>query len=284
MTFPYHEKIIFITLAGSRAYGIETENSDVDLKGIFIASQNHYIGLKPIEKVIVHKQQGWFSYEKFWKSKPELKNIETEGTLYELQKFCNLALQCNPNILDCLFANEKDILYQNSIGNMLYKMRNSFLSKKCINPFRGYALGELQFAKKMQQEGLSLASDSTTDRPATVAEKMQEKARKMHKHMAHVVRLFQTFEELILTGNYQVKRSNINELKAIRNGAWNFEKLENFISEKENQLNNWIKNSPLPDEPNFEKIDTLCQKMIFLDFVNFAYNSTEAWLRAITDL
>ena len=54
--------IILLTLGGSYAYGLENENSDLDIRGIAIENKNEIIGLKKFEQVKIGDAR--FTYTK----------------------------------------------------------------------------------------------------------------------------------------------------------------------------------------------------------------------------
>ncbi|MEQ1830912.1 MAG: nucleotidyltransferase domain-containing protein, partial [Pirellula sp.] len=83
-TFDLNERVIYRCVIGSRAYGLEDDQSDTDRRGIY---------LPPAE---LH----WSLY-----GVPEqLENEETQEAYWELQKFIVLALKANPNVLECLYS------------------------------------------------------------------------------------------------------------------------------------------------------------------------------------
>ena len=76
-----NERVIYRCVIGSRAYGLEDDQSDTDRRGIY---------LPPAE---LH----WSLY-----GVPEqLENEETQEAYWEVQKFIVLALKANPNVLEC---------------------------------------------------------------------------------------------------------------------------------------------------------------------------------------
>ena len=78
------DRVIFRCVVGSRAFGLDTEESDTDRRGIY---------LPPAE---LH----WSLY-----GVPEqLENDEKEECYWELKKFLVMALKGNPNILECLYT------------------------------------------------------------------------------------------------------------------------------------------------------------------------------------
>lgn len=130
---------ILLTVSGSRAYGIHTDTSDLDVRGVMAPPRDYYLGLRRIEQVTDKAEINRFLP---WLSKP-LQEVATangmEGTVYELHKFLKLAAEGNPNILDMLFCRNMDILASTYAGNFLREHRRKFLTKKCLFTFFGYA-------------------------------------------------------------------------------------------------------------------------------------------------
>lgn len=123
--FPWLPKeTILVVAAGSRAYGIDTETSDYDIRGLFIAPETFYLGfLYKAEQV-------------------ELQGLENgEGCLYNLPRFFALAAESNPNIIEILYSK---VFYSSVVGRMLIQYRDLFLSKKARFTFSGYAMAQLK--------------------------------------------------------------------------------------------------------------------------------------------
>lgn len=116
-------KTIYLTLHGSRAYGTNTVSSDEDFKGVCIPPKEYYIGGKRFEQAELH---------------------DPDAVIYEFRKFISLAAACNPNIIEVLFVDPKDIIYIDSIGEELLANRESFLSKRIRYTFSGYAVSQLK--------------------------------------------------------------------------------------------------------------------------------------------
>lgn len=74
------------------------------------------------------------------------------------------------------------------------------------------------------------------------------------KHAMHVVRLLRTAEEALSTGEVLVKRPDAAELLAIRNGAWSFEEMMEYWTEKDQYIREVLyKQSVLPKVPDIHK-------------------------------
>ena len=117
--------IILKVKHGSHSYGLSTPESDLDIKGIFVAPHEYYHGfLHHIEQVE--------------------EKIPNDSVVYELRKFFRLATDCNPNIIEVLFTDETDILTCTSVGRALLQHNHLFLSQKAKHTFAGYAHSQLQ--------------------------------------------------------------------------------------------------------------------------------------------
>lgn len=90
------------------------------------------------------------------------------------------------------------------------------------------------------------------------------------KNAAHLVRIMRMGKEILEEKTINVDRTHIDadELKAIKNGLWDFEKLEDFFYETDKNMNKIYKKSNLRDTPCEDKIDTLCINTI----ENYLYN------------
>jgi hypothetical protein len=79
------------------------------------------------------------------------------------------------------------------------------------------------------------------------------------KHAAHLVRLKRMGEEILKTGQVNVDRTNIDaeELVAIRNGAWDYEKIEEYAQD-ESLLNELYQTTDLRRSSDYAGINKLC--------------------------
>lgn len=74
-----------------------------------------------------------------------------------------------------------------------------------------------------------------------------------YKHAMHLVRLIRMCEEVLSTGQINVKRHDAAELLAIRNGAWPYEELIKYAQEKDKYIREQLyTTTKLPKQPNRE--------------------------------
>jgi len=125
--FALEKHIIYRCVVGSRAYGLDTDTSDTDVRGVYVA---------PAE-------MQWSLF-----GAPEQFEDNGAQTCYwELQKFLVMALKANPNILECLYS--PLVEKQTRLGGRLVSLRGCFLSKMIFQTFNGYALSQF---KKLEQD------------------------------------------------------------------------------------------------------------------------------------
>ena len=124
MNFDVLANTIFLTTHGSHAYGTNIETSDVDVKGVCVTPVEYFYG---------------FAY-KFEQAEQK----DPDQVIYSIQKFCKLAAECNPNIIEVLFTDEKHHRKVTAAGHILLEDRELFLSKKARHTFSGYAHAQLK--------------------------------------------------------------------------------------------------------------------------------------------
>lgn len=124
--------IIFESIAGSRAYGLATESSDTDIRGVFVLPQETLYGLYYIEQV-----------------NDERNNV----VFYEIRKVVELLLRNNPTMLELLAMPQDCIVYKHPAFDILTP--SMFLSKLCKESFAGYAHSQIKKAKGLNKKILN---------------------------------------------------------------------------------------------------------------------------------
>lgn len=118
--------VILESLHGSRAYGLATETSDKDRKGIFVPDAQALHGFLPT---------------------PEQVEPRPECVHYDIRKFFRLAAVCNPTVIEVLFTEADDVLVRAPAGDRLLAGREAFLSRRAGDSFGRYGLSQLKRIK-----------------------------------------------------------------------------------------------------------------------------------------
>lgn len=162
--------IILQGVVGSQAYGLAHENSDVDRLGIYAAEPEWFFTLREPKGSIV--------------------TTHPDSTLHEARKFCQLALQCNPSVLELLWLDSHEI--KTAEASFLISIRNAFLSRKRVrDAYLGYAN---QQAQRIQRNHIADADETVIAKRTRVA-----------KHARHVYRLLEQGISLWTHGTFSVR-------------------------------------------------------------------------------
>ena len=126
MNFDLKERTVFLTLAGSRAFGFNEETSDWDYRGIAIPPTSSYIGLGgKFEQAVDDEKQKWI-HSLFKDVVPNFGEFQ----IYEITKFMRLALENNLYILEILFSEDSSIFINHPILKPIFDNRFKLLSKQ----------------------------------------------------------------------------------------------------------------------------------------------------------
>jgi hypothetical protein len=84
------------------------------------------------------------------------------------------------------------------------------------------------------------------------------------KHAGHLVRLMRMGMEILETGKVNVDRTQIDsvELKEIKNGAWSYERLEQYAKDTDNKLTDLYNSCKLQKSAQIERINELCISIV----------------------
>lgn len=96
-----------------------------------------------------------------------------------------------------------------------------------------------------------------------VRHELEEKHGYDTKHGMHLVRLMRMCKEILQTGSVKVKRTDDREeLLAIRNGAWSYDRLLEWARNEDEAMNAVYESSTLRHSPDRTKLDALLRKII----------------------
>ena len=122
-----YQNVIYRCIVGSRAYGLESADSDYDRRGVYLPPADLHWSLYGVPE--------------------QLENQQTEEVYWEMQKFLTLALKANPNVLECLYT--PLVEHATDLAREMLAMRERFLSKMVYQTYNGYVMSQF---KKLQAD------------------------------------------------------------------------------------------------------------------------------------
>lgn len=163
MDFDVDARTIFLTLSGSHAYGTARVGSDVDVRGCCVAPLDLRLSFRrsfeqvtwprelplgprcraALRRAAEHPSAG-ASLQAHPDEPPDL-------VIYDLAKLVGLCARQNPNTLELLFVDEREILLTTPTWERLRAERRAFLSQKVRHTFTGYARGQLDRIRRHRQ-------------------------------------------------------------------------------------------------------------------------------------
>jgi hypothetical protein len=201
---------VYSCVMGSRAFGLATEDSGTDRRGIFVAPTPLF----------------W----RFDKPPAHIDGPVAEQFSWELERFCELALRANPNVLECLHS--PLVEYADDTGRELLALRGAFLSRQAYQTFAGYAAGQ---RRKLE------------------AHASRHGVR--WKHAMHLLRLLASCRDLLATGTLILDVGEDRErLLAVKRGEVPWQQVERWMRRLSDEADAAAVRTPLPPEPDRARV------------------------------
>lgn len=116
--------IVYRCQVGSHAFGLATEDSDDDVRGIFLPPARLHWSLFKLPEQL------------------EFADESRDEVYWELEKFLMLALKANPNVLETLWT--PLVQHADETATRLREMRAAFLSRHLYKTYSGYVLSQFR--------------------------------------------------------------------------------------------------------------------------------------------
>jgi hypothetical protein len=123
--------IIFEAIVGSQAHGTSDENSDIDIKGIFVQPLDMFLKGDIIEQIADEKNNNVY---------------------WEISKFLFLLGKGDPTAIELLFSPEDVILIEKDIFKIIKDNKNLFLTKQLKDTFGKYAEQQIRKARGLNKK------------------------------------------------------------------------------------------------------------------------------------
>ncbi len=235
----------FLGYAGSAAYGVSNDTSDMDCFGFCIPPREIVFPFTDGGRVYGFgtQEQRFRVWSEHHIQLPDQRK-EYDFSIYNIVDFFHLAMENNPNILDVLFLPRRCILHTTKIAEHVRENRRLFLHKGAMAKLRGYAYSQMS---KIENK----TNSSNPKRAATIEEHGFDL-----KFAYHVVRLMLQCEQILVEHDLDIER-NSEVLKSIRRGEWTLEQLSSWFEVKEKSLETLYANSTLRHSPDEEGLKRL---------------------------
>lgn len=125
--------ILYDCLSGSKAYNLDLPTSDQDQRGIFILPEYSFMTLERDKYV-------------------QINDTKNDIIYYELNRFAELLIKQNPNIIELLFIPEDKIISMHPTFKYFIENRNKFLTSNCYNTFGSYAINQIKKARGLNKK------------------------------------------------------------------------------------------------------------------------------------
>ncbi|MFF0375980.1 nucleotidyltransferase domain-containing protein [Actinoplanes missouriensis] len=153
---------------------------------------------------------------------------------WEFERFCVLAAQANPTVLEVLWSPIVETVDPD--GTALISARQAFLSRRVFATYGNYARDQL----------------------AKVEARRARTGETNHKQAMHMIRLLIAGAHVLRTGEVLVDMSPLRDrLLAVRRGEAGWDEIRAWSSALLAELEEAAASTPLPDEPDRTAIDRL---------------------------
>lgn len=258
--FPFKEGdghlVVFAAYSGSVSHGTSSPTmigvDDIDITGAVIP---------PIASVI-----GWNRFDQ-WDPRPD-ENSELgpfDCTFYNFIKFIKMVEKGNPNVAPLLWLHPDHYILLSKPMRAILTNRRLFISKQCIPPIRGYALGQLRDIDKAVYRGyMGAARKASVDKHGYDV-----------KHAAHTVRILRLGIELCEQARYNVYRGDIDasELISIKSGEWRREQVLGLVDNEIRRLDDAFAKTKLDEYPQSDAIAKMMTNL-YLDHIGVIERQT----------
>jgi predicted nucleotidyltransferase len=116
--------VIYRCQVGSRAFVLETADSDDDIRGIYLPPARLHWSLFKLPEQL------------------EFADDKGDEVYWELEKFLKLALKANPNVLETLWT--PAILHADEVAQKLRSIRDVFLTRHLYKTYSGYVISQFR--------------------------------------------------------------------------------------------------------------------------------------------
>lgn len=247
------DTLAYLAIVGSESYGANLPGtSDQDLQGFCIPPKTdvfpHLAGEIPGFGTQKQRFGDWQEHHIHHKDK------EYDFAVYSIVKFFHLAMENNPNVLDIICVPDNCVKHITKVGQLVRDNRRVFFHAGCFHKFRGYASAQMAAIERG-------ANRSNPKRAASIEAHGYDT-----KFLMHVMRLALECEQILLTGDLDLKRDS-QFLLSVRRGDMTLEEGKAWWVSKARDLETAYTNCrAVPLEPDEDAIKRLLMQCLELHY------------------
>ncbi|WP_433833361.1 nucleotidyltransferase domain-containing protein [Actinoplanes sp. CA-015351] len=206
--------IALSVVVGSRAYGLDVAGSDHDRRGVFVAPTRAFWTL---DKPPTH-----------------FDGPRAEEFNWEIERFCELALQANPTVLEVLWSPLVESVSPD--GSALLEARQAFLSRRVFETYGNYARDQLK----------------------RVAARRERTGETNGKQAMHMIRLLVAGAHVLRTGEVLVNVAGLRDrLLAVKHNSLSWPEVVRWSAQLLADLETAAEDSRLPESPDRPAVNHL---------------------------
>jgi len=205
-----YDFVIYRCIVGSQAYGLAHGESDIDRRGFYLPPADLHWSLFGVPE--------------------QLERPENEECYWELQKFIQLALRANPNILECLYTPLVETV--TPLAQQLLDQRDIFLTRLVFQTYNGYVISQF---KRLEQD-------------------LHAHGEIRWKHAMHLIRLLLSGIQILREGFVVLSVDRYREqLLSIRRGEQTWESIDTWRLKLHKEFEEAYQTTRLPIQPDYRK-------------------------------
>jgi hypothetical protein len=221
----------FVCVIGSKLYGTDGPDSDLDIRGFTFMPKEFLLGIKRFEQ-----------------HDPPVSK-ESDVVIWNVEKFIKMLLNGSSVAFEMLFCPDNLIIRKSKAAHAILEQKTLFISQRVIKSALGYA----------QSEWRKVKGDVTRDLGARRKEHIKEKGYS-YRNASHAIRILDLYCDLADYGMMKFPVTGSAFIKAVKEGNVPFKDVEGIYTRALDKLE-----KKLPDVPKKQKSEKINDLLVRLN-------------------
>jgi predicted nucleotidyltransferase len=241
---PYLKNPDFLCIIGSKLYGTENKDSDLDIRGFTFLPKEFLLGVSRFDQ---HEN-----------------TTSGDIVVWSAEKFVNMLLKGSSVAFEMLFCPDTHIIRKSDYANELVKYKTLFISQRVIKAALGYA----------QSEWRKVVGETTRDLGERRKKDIEQYGYSC-RNASHAIRILDSFYDLGKYGYIKFPCNGHTFLRAVKEGNVDFKDVEGIYTQSLEKLESVL--STVPKKQDIKKVNKLLVslnlKRLLLSELESIYNS-----------